>query len=377
MRSALLAALSSFALALVACVGAQVLDLGGEGGQATPPVPRTEAGVDAAVDSGTEAAAATAADSSTEAGGGTPADSGTDVIFGVVPDASAVLPAFTTLPNTCALDAGTPGATGWIVFDSDSVELVRHIFAVHADDCAVMQITSGTSIEQEPAVSPDGTTLVFSSSRTADGTFQLYTMDFASRVLRQLTAQTGGAGQPVFSPDGQSIAYHSGVEVYLMAADGSGAGLNYEHPAFAPDGNGLVVDETLEIDAFDLQGQNKRYVVANGTQEAFYPAPSPDGVSMAFVAGCGSSIGAQSVMVTTFATTLSNPCTTQQWNQPDFGNISHPSWGSDAWIAFAHQDTSGLNHVAVSNDNGQVFDMVEDDGDQRDPLWAPSAFTPN
>jgi hypothetical protein len=98
---------------------------------------------------------------------------------------------------------------------------------------------------------------------------------------------------------------------------------------------------------------------------------------MAFVAGCGSNIGVQSVMVSTFATTLAGPCETRQWNQPEFGNISHPSWGSATWIAFAHQENNGLNHVAVSDDSGQVFDMVEDDGDQRDPSWAPTAFSPN
>ncbi|HEX3345385.1 MAG TPA: hypothetical protein VHS09_12465 [Polyangiaceae bacterium] len=316
-------------------------------------------------------------DAASDSGGSAPAEAG-DGADGGTPMAGP-----TAIPNTCALGGSLTGAPGWIVFDSDALELVRHIFAVRASDCALLQLTSGPHAEQEPAVSPDGKTLVFSSNRSSDGSMQLFSMDLASQTLRQLTSQTGGAGQAVFSPDGTSIAYHSAPDVYLMAADGSDDhvvvvspdGADYEHPAFSPDGASILVDRTNEIDAFGLDGHDEGYVVNNTTQEEFYPAPSPDGVSLAYVTGCDASVGDPTIMVSMLATPV-YPCDAQQWNQPNFGTISHPSWGSVSWIAFAHIGSSGLNHVALSNANQGVADLVDDYGDQRNPQWAPPTFDP-
>jgi Tol biopolymer transport system component len=368
MTSALVVACAS--LAVWACQG-EVLDLGGDAGQATAPLPLTDAAPDSVTDGGTGSATDAVAGNLTDAAIGPP----------------TVVPGPAALANSSALDADAPGATGWILFDSDAVGMVRHIFAVRSDDGSLMQLTFGGTADQEPAVSPDGSTVVFSSNRSADDSFQLYALDMAASSVKQLTAQTGGAGQPTFSPDGTTIAYHSGYALWLMAADGSnarqlvdsqagpGSG-GYEHAAFTPDGKTIVVDRENEIDGFDRNGQNEISIVENGTQDELYPAISPDGTFVAFVASCNAP-GDANVMIATMATPGAPACSARTWNAPTWGVVSHPSWGPAAWIAFAHLSSNGLHRVAISDENQQVFDMVEDQGDQLDPSWAPSTFNLN
>lgn len=67
---------------------------------------------------------------------------------------------------------------------------------------------SSTAIpEGAPAWSPDGTTLAFSSTRS--GTSQIYTMPAAGGSPVELTTDAGGAFSPAWSSDGNTIYYLS------------------------------------------------------------------------------------------------------------------------------------------------------------------------
>ena len=57
------------------------------------------------------------------------------------------------------------------------------------------------------AFSPDGTRLVFRSSRS--GNFDIYTMNVNGSDVRQLTNDPAKDNFPAFSPDGQSIVFTS------------------------------------------------------------------------------------------------------------------------------------------------------------------------
>ncbi|HEX3345384.1 MAG TPA: hypothetical protein VHS09_12460 [Polyangiaceae bacterium] len=340
LKSALVASVVSASLG--ACVTPPLLDLGGDAGQ----------GLDAG---------AVESDSSI------PGDAQGNAVHG------------------CTPGAWSSSATGWIVFDSDVDGMVRHVFAVRPGDCAFLQLTFGEAADQEPAVSPDGSTLVFSSSRSADGSFQLFALDLASHALTQLTTVTGGAGQPAFSPDGAMLAYHSGYSVYRMAADGSGgpavlvssagsAEGTYEHPAFLPDGNRIVVDRQNEIDSFDLQGQGEQSLVENYTEDELYPAVSPDGTLLAFVSPCNA---LTNVMIASLAAPRAPPCSARIWTPSILEGITHPTWGPSAWIAFARLAGDHLDRVAISDESQQIYDLAVGQGDQLHPVWAPGSFNPN
>ncbi|HEU4699692.1 MAG TPA: Ig-like domain-containing protein [Gemmatimonadales bacterium] len=96
----------------------------------------------------------------------------------------------------------------------------------------------------EPAWTPDGQRLVFSSTR--DGAGQIYSMRLDGSDLRQLTASKGANVSPAVSPDGHTIAFVSTREgtadVWLMNADGSNPRRlaatreREEQPRWFPDG---------------------------------------------------------------------------------------------------------------------------------------------
>ena len=75
-----------------------------------------------------------------------------------------------------------------------------------------------TGDSRDPAFSPDGKYLYFSSDRT--GIFNLYRYAFETHRLERITNVTGGAFTPSLSPDGNKIAYagydSSGYGIYLL-----------------------------------------------------------------------------------------------------------------------------------------------------------------
>ncbi|MBN1307885.1 MAG: PD40 domain-containing protein [Chitinispirillaceae bacterium] len=72
--------------------------------------------------------------------------------------------------------------------------------------------------ERDPAFSPDGGSLYFSSDRT--GIFNLYRYEFATGKLQRITNVTGGAFAPSVAPDGKRVVYAgydaAGYGIYLL-----------------------------------------------------------------------------------------------------------------------------------------------------------------
>jgi dipeptidyl aminopeptidase/acylaminoacyl peptidase len=92
--------------------------------------------------------------------------------------------------------------------------------------------------EGAPAWSPDGSTLAFSSARS--GTTQIFTMPAAGGDAVELTTDAGGAFSPAWSGDGQTIYYLSATGVVHLrrvkstggaAADFSSDSLDIDAPS--------------------------------------------------------------------------------------------------------------------------------------------------
>jgi TolB protein len=125
----------------------------------------------------------------------------------------------------------------WIVFTSErngSADLYR----MRPDGSGVERLTDDPAYDDQAAFSPDGNQIAFVTTRSA-GTANLWILDLKTRQARPLTSGAGGDFRPAWSPDGQWIAFSSDrgssmpfakgrwehlhlVDIYLVKPDGSG-----------------------------------------------------------------------------------------------------------------------------------------------------------
>ena len=123
------------------------------------------------------------------------------------------------------------------------------IYVQHVDSGKRQLISSSKGVNSAPAWSPDGKKLALTLSR--DGNLEIYTMDLNSRKLRRLTRNSAIDTEPGWSPDGKSIVFVSDrsgrPQVYRMPVAGGRAermtfqGKYNARPSYAPDGKTMTL----------------------------------------------------------------------------------------------------------------------------------------
>ena len=97
------------------------------------------------------------------------------------------------------------------------------IYVMRPDGSRKRRLTRGSGNDSEPAWSPDGKSIAFSSYRSGGG--DLYVMRADGSGLRQVTTNPGSEYNPDWSPDGKAIVftqYDDSGRSRLLAVDGDG-----------------------------------------------------------------------------------------------------------------------------------------------------------
>jgi Tol biopolymer transport system component len=214
------------------------------------------------------------------------------------------------LSDSCPPDPDFSKGYVWPIPDFD-------LYTSNSDGSDRQRLTAVPGYDAEATLSPDGSTIVFTSSR--DGDLEIYTMNVDGSNVRRLTNAVGYDGGPFFSPDGKWIVYRaarpgtpaevadyqallaedlvrpSRLEIWVMNADGTDqrqvttlGGANFA-PYFHPDGTRIIFSSNhhnprgrnFDLFMINLDGTGLTPVTTHGDFDGF-PMFSPDGRQLVF-----------------------------------------------------------------------------------------------
>ena len=199
------------------------------------------------------------------------------------------------------------------------------IYTANPDGSALKRLTNYGVYTAEGTLSPDGTTIVFTSLK--DGDLDIYTMGVDGSKLTRLTTAPGYDGGPFWSHDGKRIVYRAWhpsdtaltnyqdllkqrlvrpnrMEIWVMNADGSNqhqitnlGGANFA-PYFTPDDKHIIFSSNyknphsrnFELYLIDDAGGHLE-AVTNHPEFDGFPMFSPDGTKLVWASGRSSKEG--------------------------------------------------------------------------------------
>ena len=195
----------------------------------------------------------------------------------------------------------------------------------------IRQVTSETSSEDYPHLSPDGRTLLFLSDR--GGASGLWTMDLSRDVTPQLVSDVGIRGR--WSPDGEWIAYTA--------------------PSTTNSEGKILIRKLGDLSVTE---------VMSGSDRLALPSWSPDGQQLAFSRATN---GKADIWIYGLETKEAEQVT---FLEPM--NNNNPTWSPDGkFIAFQAQQGGIRDIWIIPSAGGEPRKLVAGGSEDSHPRWAP------
>lgn len=150
----------------------------------------------------------------------------------------------------------------WALYDYD-------IYVADSSGAHARRLTENPEYDAEGTLSPDGSTIVFTSLR--DGDLDIYTMRTDGSQLKRLTNTLGYDGGPFFSPDGKQIVYRA-YHPQTTQDSADFRSLLAQH---------LVRPTTMDLWVMNTDGSNQ-HQVTHLAGASFAPFITPDGTRIIF-----------------------------------------------------------------------------------------------
>jgi Tol biopolymer transport system component len=310
--------------------------------------------------------------------------------------------------------AGRADAEGGLI----AFEANGEIYLADASGGTPSKVVSGDNgvYNMQPALSPDGARIAFSSRR--DGKFSIYIVGVDGGGLRRLTDGPDDDSEPTWSPDGSRIAFvrgfdatGSGVVVLTCMSPGDiltvgvddgeverpaevnlTRGLGGTDPAWSPDGKRIAFasDRAGSYDIYTMSsesGGDVRRLTEDESAEAD-PAWSPDGSWIAYTGHlsedrttqCGNmpivgdGDGEEDSLTLAGGPYIYKMAAdgSQQKNLTDVGRAAEPDWSPDgSRIVFAgrRKGEDVELYLIASEGAGAWIQLTSDPAQESSPSW--------
>jgi TolB protein len=187
------------------------------------------------------------------------------------------------------------GLTGTIAFQSDRAGRSK-LFTLDLATQAVTALTTGGGHhDEEPAWSPDGARLAFSTTRFDARTYDVAVMEVATGDVERVTDHVAFERHPAWTADGRGLLFSSeqdGTQAVFRIASGSRSVARVSPaperalmPAASPDGRRLAftmgTPEGLQTWLLDAES-GRLQQVTHASEGAARPRWSPDGTWIAY-----------------------------------------------------------------------------------------------
>jgi Tol biopolymer transport system component len=269
----------------------------------------------------------------------------------------------------------TPYLRGAIVYASEAFGFPE-IMVMRPDGSRHTRLTTDQAVYTNPAVSPDGQSIVV-DSRLGGSWSGLYLLDRFGQSRTKIVDRPAGVGNAAWSPDGTKLAIVAFLpgpsgdygRIFVVNRDGSGLRqvtpetTNYtvdQSPSWSPDGTRIYYSHFGDLSVVNADGTGATSLGVSGQQ----PALSPDGRQIAFA----STTGVSTIMIADADGANVRAVTT-----PPAGGDQNPRWSPDGRRIVFRRVEGGVSQLYVMTADGTGVTKLSAAAQNEGPAsWSPT-----